>query len=194
VRLVFFTQTFGCDTCLPTRRILDQLASIAPGVTIEEFNLVLDKDKAAAYAVDRAPAVIVVGAENYGIRFYGEPSGYELASLVEAIRLGSAGTTELSAASLALVAAIDRPVHIQVFVTPTCVYCPRMAALAFALAVASPQITTSVVEITEFPDLAHRYRVTGVPKTVVNDRLEIIGAVPEDEFVKQIAAAGSAEQ
>ena len=53
------------------------------------------------------------------------------------------------------------------------------------LAAASPRITTSVIQATEFPDLAQRYRVTGVPKTVVNDAIEIVGALPEAEFVAQ---------
>ena len=56
------------------------------------------------------------------------------------------------------------------------------------MAFASPQITAYAVEATEFPDLARRYRVTGVPKTVVNETVEIMGALPEDEFVEQALA------
>ena len=44
------------------------------------------------------------------------------------------------------------------------------------------------VEATEFPDLARRYRVTGVPKTVVNDAVEILGGLPQDDFVSQALA------
>ena len=53
------------------------------------------------------------------------------------------------------------------------------------MAFASPNITAYAVEATEFPDLARRYKVTGVPKTVVNDEVEILGALPEDRFVDQ---------
>jgi predicted DsbA family dithiol-disulfide isomerase len=53
------------------------------------------------------------------------------------------------------------------------------------MAFASPQITASAVEATEFPDLARRYRVTGVPKTVVDETIAIMGALPEDAFVSQ---------
>jgi predicted DsbA family dithiol-disulfide isomerase len=45
------------------------------------------------------------------------------------------------------------------------------------------------VEATEFPDLARRYHVTGVPKTVVNDKVEILGALPQDAFVEQALSA-----
>jgi predicted DsbA family dithiol-disulfide isomerase len=57
--------------------------------------------------------------------------------------------------------------------------------LAHEMALASPQITAIAVEATEFPDLARRYRVTGVPKTVVNEQVEILGALPEEMFVEQ---------
>jgi len=59
------------------------------------------------------------------------------------------------------------------------------------MAFASPHITAFAVEATEYPDLARRYRVTGVPKTVVNDRIEILGALPEDAFVSQALEAES---
>lgn len=190
VRLVFFLQTFGCDTCVAARRILDQIAALAPQVAIEEYNLVLDKEKAAAFGVDRVPAIVVLGSTDPRIRFYGAPSGYELVTLVEAIRLASTGRAELSAASRTLVDALEQPRHLQVFVTPTCVYCPRVAAVALALATASAHVTTSIIEVTEFPDLAQRYQVTGVPKTIVDDRVEILGALPEDEFVRRVVAAG----
>ncbi len=60
------------------------------------------------------------------------------------------------------------------------------------MAFVSPQITAVAVEATEFPDLARKYRVTGVPKTVVNDRVEIMGAVPQDMFVSEALSALSA--
>ncbi len=53
------------------------------------------------------------------------------------------------------------------------------------MAFASPNITSFAVEVTEFPDLARRYRVTGVPKTVVDEDVEILGGLPEDAFVEQ---------
>jgi predicted DsbA family dithiol-disulfide isomerase len=56
------------------------------------------------------------------------------------------------------------------------------------MAFANPMITAYAVEATEFPDLAQRYQVTGVPKTVVNESIEILGALPQDAFVEQALA------
>jgi hypothetical protein len=61
-------------------------------------------------------------------------------------------------------------------------------SLAHEMAFANPNIIAYAVEATEFPDLARRYTVNGVPKTVVNDAIEIMGAVPQDEFVEQALA------
>ena len=119
VRLVFFTQTFGCDTCLSARQVVDQLAGLSDKITVEEHNLVLDKETVAEYGVDRAPAIAVVGETDFGIRYYGVPSGYELASLVDAVLVVGTGELGLTDESLAAIAALDRPVDIKVFVTPT---------------------------------------------------------------------------
>jgi predicted DsbA family dithiol-disulfide isomerase len=53
------------------------------------------------------------------------------------------------------------------------------------MAFASPYITATAVEATEFPDLARKYDVSGVPKTVVNDQIEILGALPQEAFLAQ---------
>ena len=73
VRLVFFTQTFGCDSCLVARQVVDQVAALSEQVSVEEVNLVLDKDLVAQYGVDRAPAIAVVGETDLGIRYFGAP-------------------------------------------------------------------------------------------------------------------------
>jgi alkyl hydroperoxide reductase subunit AhpF len=126
VRLLFFTQTLDCEPCLQTRQILDELPALSDRIAIEEVNFVLEKDKAAQYAVDRVPAIAVLGQNGTGettedsrIRFLGTPSGYEFISLVQAIRLvGGAGST-LTDDNRRRIAAVDKPVTMQVFTTPT---------------------------------------------------------------------------
>ncbi len=196
VRLLFFTQSIGCETCLPTRQILDELPALSDRIAVEEANFVLEGERAAQYGIDRAPAVAVLYLENgengamvdSRIRFLGAPSGYEFASLVEACRLAGGGAPRLSEANRARLAAVAAPTTIRVFTTPTCPHCPRAVTLANEMAFTSPQVTAFAVEATEFPDLARRYQVTGVPKTVVNDTTEILGALPEDAFIEQALA------
>jgi alkyl hydroperoxide reductase subunit AhpF len=119
VRLVFFTQTLNCETCEPTRQILGEVAELSGQITVEEHNFLLEQDTAAGYGIDRVPAIAVVGAKDYGIRFLGIPSGYEFMSLIDAIKMVSAGDSGLSEPSRALLAGIGSPLVLQVFVTPT---------------------------------------------------------------------------
>ena len=119
VTLVFFTQTFGCDTCVRARQVVDRVASLSDQITVEEFNLVLDKDQVGTYGIQRAPAIAVVGDADTGIRFYGVPERHELVSLVESILLVASGDSGLSDDSRAAIAAVEQPIDIQVFVTPT---------------------------------------------------------------------------
>jgi glutaredoxin-like protein len=119
------------------------------------------------------------------IRFLGAPAGYDFMALVDAIlAISGASDSELSAESLALVAGVTTPTRIQVFVTPTCSYCPRAVGLANRMAAANENISATTVQATEFYDLASRFRVTGVPKTVVNEEIEILGALPEPDFIR----------
>jgi len=195
VRLLFFTQTLGCETCLQAKQILDELPALSGKITIEEVNFILEPEKAAQYEIDRVPAVAIVGQDESGqerdskIRFLGAPAGYEFMSLVQAVLLVGGRPSMLSEESLRLIAGVTTPTKVRVFTTPTCPHCPRAVAVAHEMAFANPNITAFAVEATEFPDLARRYQVTGVPKTVVNDSVEILGALPPDAFVSQALAA-----
>lgn len=192
VTLLFFTQTLDeGDACLQTRQILGELPPLSDGIRIEEVNFVLEPDRAARYGVDRVPAIVLLTTDAHEperdsrIRFLGIPAGYEFAALVRAVLLVGGAPSQLSAASLAHLARVDRPMTVHVFSTPTCPHCPRAIAVAHEMAWANPNITAYAVEVTEYPDLARRYHVSGVPKTVIDDRHEILGALPESDFVEQ---------
>ena len=129
---------------------------------------------------------MVSETQDYGIRFYGIPSGYEFTSLLEAVMLVSTGDHGLTPETVKRIGSLRRDVHIQVFVTPTCPYCPRAVVLAHRLAFLSERIRSDMVEAIEFPHLAQKFSVMGVPKSVLNDSDSIEGAVPEKLFVDKI--------
>jgi predicted DsbA family dithiol-disulfide isomerase len=62
------------------------------------------------------------------------------------------------------------------------------------MAMASDKVTADVVEATDFPDLSERYGVRGVPKIIVNDRVEFTGAQPEPRFLAAVKKALAAER
>ena len=186
VRLVMFTQEFECDYCAETRQLVEEVAALSDQLAAEIYDFVVDKDRAEELGIDKIPAVAVIGAEDYGVRLYGIPSGYEFTSLLHAIRMVAAGKPELTEETLATLAEMTEPVHIQVFVTPTCPHCAGSVVLAHQLAVASPMVRADMVEVTEFPQLAIKYQVMGVPRTVMNETVHIEGAAPEPMVLEKL--------
>ncbi len=189
VRLVLFTQAIGCESCAATERIIRGLAEVSPLLTIDVKNPVLDAEDAAAYGVSRVPGLAIVGERDYGLRFYGAPDGYEMVSLLEGILLASAGDSQLSDEARAAIAGLSTPRHLQVFSTPTCPHCPKAVRLGWQMAIESEHVRTDAISAVEYPDLVQQHRVTGVPKTVINDTADILGAVPETQFVETVVGA-----
>ncbi|HVO70362.1 MAG TPA: thioredoxin family protein [Aggregatilineaceae bacterium] len=191
VTLQLFTQEIECGYCRETRQIAEEIAELSDLVTLRVNDFVTDKELAQSLGVDKIPATLVLGEvdQDYGIRFYGIPSGYEFTSLLEAILLVGTGSFELSQGTLAFLEGLEEPLHMQVFVTPTCPYCPQAVVLAHVLAFASGKIKADMVEVTEFPHLGQRYQVMGVPRTVINENTYIEGAVPEQMLLEKLKAA-----
>jgi glutaredoxin-like protein len=196
VTLLLFTQTIGApETALIARQVLDELASLNDLIRVEEVNFVLEKDRAAQYGIDHIPAIVLLSNDtDTRMRFLGAPAGYEFMSLIEAVMLAGTDDSQLDPQSRELIAAnVTAPVDIHVFVTPTCPHCPRAVSLAHRMARESAHIRATCVEATEFMDLSRKFRVTGVPKTVVNESIEILGALPEELFVRGVLGLPEAD-
>jgi glutaredoxin-like protein len=204
VRIVMFTQGEGgaleCTYCGETRELAQEVAELSDQITLEVRDFQGDAALAARYGVDKIPAIVLLRdgdePQDPGIRLYGVPAGYEFSTFIEDLRMLGSGEAGLSAETMTALARLTEPVHIQVFVTPTCPYCPRAVVLAHKLAMANPLVTADMVEATEFPHLANKYQVQGVPRTVINETIHVEGAVPEamliSEMMSQIGAPGTA--
>ena len=187
VTLLFFTQSIGApDTVHVAKQVLGELADLNPLISVQEMNVVLDREQAAQYGIELVPSIVLLrnGADTR-MRFVGAPAGYEFTSLIEAVLLAGSDGSGLQESSKALLATRQTPLDIKVFVTPTCVYCPRAVTLAHRMASESAFVTATCIEATEFPELSRQYRVTGVPKIVAGE-VEILGAMPEEEFVSTL--------
>jgi len=190
VRLVVFTQEMECQFCKETRELVQEVASLVPEkIKVEIYDFVKDTDKAKEYGVDKVPAIAVIGTKDFGIRYYGIPYGYEFNPFIDNLIDVSKGTTNLSEETKGKLKSLDKPVHIQVFVTLTCPYCAVAAGLAHKFALESSMVKSDVIEVAEFPHLGQKYSVMGVPKIVINERTELVGAIPEAQFVAHILQA-----
>jgi glutaredoxin-like protein len=193
VKILVFTQEFECQFCKETRQIVEEVASLSDRIACEVYDFQGDEEKVQKHDIDKIPAIALLGAggEDYGVRYYGIPSGYEFSSFLHDIKAVAAGPqgVGLSPETIEALNALASPVHLQVFVTPTCPYCPQAVTLANAMAIASKNVRADMVEATEFPHLSQRYNVMAVPRTVVNEDAYVEGAVPEAMLLEKIKSA-----
>lgn len=206
-----------CLTCDETRELLDELVSLSDRLQMTTFDLGTDPTVSTRYNVAAVPTVMIRRREisttapdvsqergecngvglpdepGTNVRFVGMPGGYEFSTLIADIVDVSKGRTDLSPAARAAVQAIDTPVHIQVFVTPNCPYCPRVARMAHHLAMENPLIVADVIGANEFQALSERYGVRTVPKTIINNRIEFVGSLPEAKVVEALQKAVSSD-
>ena len=189
VRLIMFTQQLECQLCLQTKQLVTEIAGLNDKVQAEVHDFVADAELAKQFGVDKIPAVVLVGRRDYGVRLYGLPYGYEFQTLMSALKVVSRGTTDLSEETKLKLQTVRTPVHIQVFVTLTCPHCPAAASMAHKFAIENELIKADVIDAGEFPQLASKYGVMGVPKIIINEQIELVGAVPENIFLDHVLLA-----
>lgn len=180
-----------------TLALLREVAELSDKVDVSERPYLGDEE-ASRLGVVSAPTILFreKGSDRGNIRFMGLPSGYEFATVIEAILMLGKGESGLGDSSREKLAAIAKPLKAQVFVTPTCPYCPQAVLSSFRLAYHNPNIVAIGVEASEFPSLAQRYRISGVPDSVIQGETteRLLGGQPDHAFVDAfLKAAGSTE-
>ncbi len=189
VRILVFTQNFECSYCKENRELMEELVALTDKIKIEVYDFEEHKDKAMEYGIDKIPAIALLGDKDYGIRFFGIPTGYEFGALIDDIIDVSNRKSRLAPTSKEALKRVNKSMNIKVFVTPTCPYCPKMVRLAHQTAIENDYIIAHMIESIEFPQLANRYNVMAVPKTIIDDKIEFEGSVPEPYFIQYILAA-----
>ena len=196
VQILYFGSDDNCETCTETRQLLGEIAELDKRVHLSTHDLKTDAALAKKYNVDKAPALVIAGKSGddileTGIQFSGIPAGYEFSTLINDILLASKLDSGLSDDTRAFLKALTTPLLLQVFVTPTCPYCPQAVLLAHKMAMENPaMIRAEAVEATEFPELANQFRVQGVPQTVINSgKGTAVGAYTEARVLAEIKNA-----
>lgn len=199
VEVLFFGQQEDCEYCDQTLQLLEEVSALSDKIHLSQYDLEQDAELAEQYNVDKTPGFVIAGHSNgdlvdYGVRFAGVPAGHEFSSLIQDIILVSGGDSRLSQGTRDLLANLEKPVSLQVFVTPTCPYCPQAVILAHQMAMESPFVQAEMVEATEFPELSSRHGVSGVPQTTINDGAgNVVGAVPEQQLFAEILRSINAD-
>jgi len=127
VRLVTFSQTLALPgqeaqvaASEQVRRLVEELAALSPKLSAESLSFASDRDRAEALGVERIPAIAILGEDDDpGVRFFGQPAGYEFGTLIDAIVDVARGEHGLSEGTVQKLQELEKPVRIQVFSTPT---------------------------------------------------------------------------
>jgi len=188
VKIKFFgkPEQANCRYCRETKDLVETMCGLSPKLHLESFVTDTDTEAMEHYGIKHVPALVVMGEEDHGIRFYGVPGGYEFSSLVESLKLIASGEPMLVQSTRDFLDQLDKDVHLQVFVTPSCPHCPTAVVLAHRMAYYCKHVRADMIEATEFPELAQKYQVMGVPRTIINESGFQEGAVPEDRLVEKI--------
>lgn len=196
VQVLYFGSGDQCETCAEAQQLLEEVAATSDKIELNVYDLDENRDIAEQFSVTNAPGIVIAakdGADvkNLGVQFSGIPSGYEFSTLIGDILAVSKRDSGLGEKTREFLKSLDRPLHLQVFVTPGCPYCPRAVLLAHQMAMENPGlIRAEGVEAMEFPELADRFNVRGVPQTVINAGAGIVvGAVPEQNLLAEIMRA-----
>lgn len=195
VEIVFFSKQENCEYCGEIEQLITEVAELTEKIATRILDIEKDHSEAEKYNVLEAPTLVILARDgeeiiDFGVRLLGAPAGHEFTSLIHDILMVSNQKTDLSDATREFLQGLDKPLLLQVFVTPTCPYCPQAVLLAHKMAMESEWVQAEMVESTEFYDLASKYQVSGVPQTTINSGAgRVVGAVPEKVLVEQIQQA-----
>lgn len=192
VELVVFTsEDEKCQYCKETKALAEELSGINEKIKLTVYDF--DKDSAVAekYNVTKYPATVVAknGDADGRIVYYGIPSGYEFGSLIEDLKNVSRNEAEVSSKAMEIVSKIDKPMKIQVYVTPTCPYCPKAVGIAHKFALLNKNITGEMIEAQEFMKESDEAGVSAVPHIVINGDVNFVGAQPDEVFAEYLLEA-----
>jgi alkyl hydroperoxide reductase subunit AhpF len=125
VQILFFGAKEHCDYCDDTRQLLEEVAAIRSDmIGVSVYDIHLDADMARKFNVDKTPGTVIAAKEgdqvtDTGVQYSGIPSGHEFATLINAILAVSGRDSGLNPQTRDFLKKLARPVHMQVFVTPT---------------------------------------------------------------------------
>lgn len=188
VTFVLFTKEKDCETCEQTRMLLHEISELSEKITFVEKDLIKDNKEAEKYSVTLAPSFVILDHEGkyQGVKFNGIPAGHEINSFLSAVIDMSGVAFGFDETIIKRINSIKKPVNIKVFVTLSCPHCPGAVSNAHRLAMLNENIESEMIEAQTFYDLSKKYKVSGVPKIVINEKYELIGNQPIEEYLNQL--------
>jgi glutaredoxin-like protein len=191
---IFIAGRAECVTCEDVRKLMREIAGLTDKVSLSTFDIETDKDWAQQLGVDRVPAIVLRGAANRAIRYFGTPVGTPFLAFIEMLVTSSKGGNPVKPETLKLLKKLRDPVDVKVFVQPSCPYSAATALVAANLALSSSKVELQIIEVNEFPQLAQRNMVAMTPLTVLNNEYALPGLLEETALATDIGAASEGKE
>lgn len=187
ITITMFTDG-DCPTCKETKQLLTEVANLNSKISLEIKEIKESSEEVKKYSIELVPSFVLLDQDKKykGVKFNGIPAGHEINSLISAILEMSGLQIAFDEGLIKRIKTIDKPISIKVFVTLACPHCPGAVQTAHRLAMLNENITSEMIEAQTFMELSQKYKVSGVPKIIINEDIEIVGNHPVISFLEKI--------
>lgn len=183
----------ACAFCEDVRRLLQEIAGLSERVTLSVREFDDERQAAGRLGVDKIPGIVIRGALNRPVRFFGVPATRQFPVFLETVIQASRTVSPVPPVVARTLKKVRREVDLTVFVAPLCPHSPAVAFIGAMIGLASPRVRTEIVELAEFPHLAEKHQVQALPTTIIDRRHVLVGAL-EPEALAEALVQASAEE
>ena len=186
VTILLFVEE-GTASSKELQQVAHSISTLSPKIVVKVEDADRGKnERLKSMHIKDWPCLVLMKDDFARIRYYGAPVGYETQALVDAVVELSNSSPHLSPKAKESLSKVRRKANIKVFVLTTCPFCPMVARHAYRAAIGSPNVSIDIIDSSAFPELAARHSVMGVPKMILNDSMDITGAVDEVAFFEKL--------
>jgi len=187
ITILMFTDG-DCLTCKETKQLLTEVADLNSKISLEIKEIKDASLEVKQFEIELVPSFVILDMKKkyQGVKFNGIPAGHEINSLVSAILEMSGLQIGVDKSLIKRIKKINKPVNIKVFITLACPHCPGAVQTAHRLAMLNDNIKSEMIEAQTFSDMSVKYKVSGVPKIIINEDIELVGNHPIEIFLEKI--------
>ncbi|HHX78182.1 MAG TPA: glutaredoxin [Acholeplasmataceae bacterium] len=187
ITILMFTDG-DCLTCKETKQLLSEVADLNSKISLEIKEIKDASLEVKQFEIELVPSFVILDMKKkyQGVKFNGIPAGHEINSLVSAILEMSGLQIGVDKSLIKRIKKINKPVNIKVFITLACPHCPGAVQTAHRLAMLNDNIKSEMIEAQTFSDMSVKYKVSGVPKIIINEDIELVGNHPIEIFLEKI--------
>ena len=182
VSVLVFRPENRSDACESFIELLNEIASSEPRMTIRVIEEAAEREEPSEQNVDMFPAVVILDKDgkDHGIRYYGAPSAKLVRTFMTDLALLSSGKHGLEAPITERLTALGDD-HLKVLVTPSAPNIEQTIEATHLYAYVSGRMKAEVIDLVQFPEIAEKYHVIDIPKTISREELRYSGSFTFEE-------------